>query len=100
MFGAESGKGSQTGWIPDMIPPGMALRATGWARVATVTDNRAAQVRYMKTHVHNTRRIGLPRTEVSLLCTVLQWSARPLLPGTLSPTHRRTLQFALKASTP
>ena len=31
-----------------------ALRATGWARVTTIIDNRAAQVRYMKTHVHNT----------------------------------------------
>ena len=50
------------------------MRATGWARVAcaqmrvaVITDNRVVQVRYIKTHVRNTRRILRPevvRTEL------------------------------------
>ena len=71
MFGAESGNSSQTRWVPDnktfwlskerllgISDTGyIARRATGCARVATITDNRAAQVRNRKTHIHSTRRI-------------------------------------------
>ena len=63
MLGAESGKGLQTGWVPDTIPSDRqkniffvspTKRATGWARIVAITNNGAAQVRNAKTHIRNT----------------------------------------------
>ena len=96
-FGAEHGKGSQTGCVPDTTPvwlarehllgisdteyiaqraPGCARVACPQLRVAAITDKGVVQVRYIRAHIRNTRQILRPEDAQKTLIGLTQEDLR------------------------